>query len=80
MNFPMEYPLFRFFYWLINTAGIGGIVATFLGVSSITAYVLTLRWIKGGANVEERETYAYPTPALHRHDEHGTFDQSRSMR
>ena len=67
MNFPLEYPIFRFFYHLINTAGLGGIIAVLLGVGSISASLLTLRWIKRGANVDERETYTYPTPALHRH-------------
>lgn len=67
MNFPLEYPIFRFFYQLINTAGLGGIIAVLLGVGSISASLLTLRWIKRGANVDERETYTYPTPALHRH-------------
>lgn len=67
MNFPMEYPIFRLFYLLINTAGLGGIAAILLGIGSITASLLTLRWIRRGAEAPERETYAYPTPALHRH-------------
>ena len=70
MNFPLEYPVFRFFYWLINTAGVGGITAMLLGVGSISASLLTLRWIQRGADVDEIETYAYPTPALLDHDEH----------
>ncbi|HZD10932.1 MAG TPA: hypothetical protein VE553_06285, partial [Candidatus Binatia bacterium] len=64
----MDYPLFRFFYWLINTPGLGGILATLLGVSSLTAYLLTLRWIKRGADANERETYAHPTPTLFGHE------------
>ena len=30
MNFPMDYPIFQFFYWLVNTPGLGGIVVGFL--------------------------------------------------
>ena len=67
MNFPMEYPIFRFFYLLINTAGLGGIAAMLLGVGSISASLLMLRWIRRGADAPEPETYAYPTSALHRH-------------
>lgn len=64
MNFPMEYPVFQFFYWLVNTAGLGGIVVALLGGGSVLAYALTLRWIRSAA--DERDTYAYPTPGLHR--------------
>lgn len=77
MNFPMEYPLFRFFYWLINTAGLGGIVATLLGGGSLAIYLLTLRWIKQGAEADERDTYAYPTPALHSHESETHRHRSR---
>lgn len=68
MNFPMEYPVFRFLYWLINTAGLGGIIAIVLGAGSAISYLLTLRWIKRGAEANEPETYAYPTPALLGHE------------
>lgn len=68
MNFPMEYPLFRFLYWLINTAGIGGLIAILLGLASTLSALLTLRWIKEGARAQERETYAYPTPTLLGHE------------
>jgi hypothetical protein len=64
MNFPLEYPLFSFFYWLVNTAGAGGVLVGILGGGSLLAYFLTLRWISHGAKVEEHEVYAYPTPAL----------------
>lgn len=66
MNFPMQYPLFQFFYWLVNTAGLGGIVVAMVGGGSVLAYFLTLRWIARGGQTDDPETYAYPTPALHR--------------
>jgi len=65
MNFPMEYPLFQFFYWLVNTPGLGGIAVALVGGGSVLAYALTLRWIHKGAQAEEAETYTYPTPGLH---------------
>jgi len=67
MNFPQT-PLFHFLYWLINTPPVGGIVVGLIGISSILAYALTLRWIAQGREADERETYAYPTPALHKHE------------
>jgi hypothetical protein len=67
MNFPMDNPLFQFFYWLVNTAGLGGIVVGLVGGGSLLAYALTLRWIHQGGQSDEAETYAYPTPALHNH-------------
>ena len=68
MNFPMDNPLFQFFYWLVNTAGLGGIVVGLVGGGSLLAYALTLRWIYKGRHSDEVETYAYPTPALHHHE------------
>lgn len=67
MNFPMDNPLFQFFYWLVNTAGLGGIVVAVIGGGSLLVYALTLRWIRQGGQSDEPETYAYPTPALHQH-------------
>lgn len=67
MNFPLEYPLFRFFYWLVNTPGLGGLAVGVVGGGSLFVYGLTLRWIRNGAAAEESETYAYPTPTLHKH-------------
>lgn len=72
MNFPLEYPLFEFLYWMINTAGLGGLIAIVLGGGSLTAYLLTLRWVKRGAEAEEVQTYAYPTPALLDHEKEET--------
>ena len=68
MNFPMEYPLFQFFYWLVNTAGLGGIAVSLVGGGSVLAYALTLHWIHSGGRADEPETYTYPTPALHDHE------------
>jgi hypothetical protein len=71
MNFPMDNPIFQFFYWLIDTPGLGGIAAGFVAAGSVMAYALTLRWIRRGAAADEREVYAYPTPALlEHHHEH----------
>ncbi|MBI4769703.1 MAG: hypothetical protein HY784_04640 [Chloroflexi bacterium] len=67
MNFPMQYPIFQLFYWLVNTAGLGGIAVALVGGGSVLAYALTLRWISKGAMSAEPETYSFPTPALHEH-------------
>ena len=67
MNFPMEYPLFQLLYRLINTPGLGGIMVGFVGIGSVTAYALALKWIAAGGEADEAETYAYPTTAFH-HD------------
>jgi hypothetical protein len=69
MNFPLEYPLFRLFYWLVDTAGLGGIAAALVGGGSILMYALALYWVTRGSQANEKETYAYPTPAWHHHDE-----------
>ena len=69
MNFPLENPLFRFLYWLINTAGIGGVTVMIVGGGSLLAYFLTLRWIAHGAQADEAEEYLFPTPALFEHGE-----------
>lgn len=68
MRFPLEYPIFEFLYWLINTAGLGGIIALVLGAGSMAAYYLTLRWIRQGAEANEIQTYAYPTHTLLEHE------------
>lgn len=68
MTFPMEYPIFQFFYWLVNTPGLGGVGVALLGAGSVLAYGLILLWIRKGAQADEADIYAYPTPALHRHE------------
>jgi len=60
MNFPMDLPLFRFLYWLVNTAGVGSAVVGLIATVVITGYGLTLRWIAAGAKADERATYPYP--------------------
>lgn len=60
MNFPMDLPLFRFLYWLVNTAGVGGAVVGLIAATVIAGYALMLRWIAAGANADERTTYPYP--------------------
>ncbi len=68
MNFP-DTPFYHLLYWLVNTAGVGSLVVLAIGLISIGAYLLTLRWIARGANLPELEDYPYPTPALHAHEE-----------
>ncbi|MBI3762140.1 MAG: hypothetical protein HY260_09805 [Chloroflexi bacterium] len=68
MNFPMQYPIFQFFYWLVNTPGLGGIIVGFVGGGSVVAYALTLRWINDGGQADEGETYTFPTPGLRHQD------------
>ncbi len=64
MNFPMTQPIFQFFYWLVNTPGLGGIVLMTLLPGTALAIILTLNWIRKGGQVDEAETYSFPTPAL----------------
>ena len=65
MNFPMEEPIFRFFYWFVNTPGIGGVFIMLVGGGSLLSYALTLRWITQKGASDDGETFSYPTPALH---------------
>ena len=59
MNFPLDHFLFQFFYWLVNTPGIGaGIVGLLVGGAVLT-FFLTLRWIFS-AKQAEREAHPYP--------------------
>ena len=67
MNFPLENPIFQFFYWLVNTPGLGGIAVGLIVIISVSSYAGALRWIAQGAQADEPETYAYPTPTLHKH-------------
>jgi hypothetical protein len=67
MNFPLQDPIFQFLYWLVNTPGLGGLVVGLIVFISLGAYSSALRWIAQGAQANDSETYAYPTPALHEH-------------
>lgn len=68
MNFPMEYPFFRFIYWLLNTSGMGGLAVTLLIGGLVTAFALVLLWVVRGAQADEPEQYSYPTSSLLEHD------------
>lgn len=59
MNFPIEQPLFRFFYWLVNTPGIGALIVGLLVGIAFVLYSLALRWI-AAARVEEQEAHPFP--------------------
>ncbi len=68
MNWPMDVPFFQLVYFLVNTAGIGGIAVGLIASASLISYYLTLRGIIGAGDEAESEEYAYPTPALtHEH-------------
>lgn len=66
MNFP-DNPVFQFFYWLVNTPGLGGLGVGLIVIVSVSTAGSALYWITKGAQADEVETYAYPTPALHDH-------------
>ena len=68
MNFPMENPLFRFLYWLINTPTIGGVVAVLIIGGLLATFAITLFWVAQGAKADEAESYTYPTSSLIGHD------------
>ncbi len=70
MNFPLDNPFYQFIYQLLNTAGIGGLIVGAEALLIMLAVGLSLRSIVHGGRVDEPETYAYPTPALHRHSGH----------
>ncbi len=40
-------------YWLINTAGIGGLVVTVVAVTLLIVYLRMLWWIHEGAKVAD---------------------------
>lgn len=65
MNFPMQLPIFQFFYWLVNTVGIGGIAVSILSGGALVAYIATIRWIQMGGEVKEAETHTYPVHPPH---------------
>jgi len=75
MNFPLEYPIFQFFYWLVNTPGIGSFFAAMAGGGSLLFYFLTLRRIRA-AKDDEGDTYTFPTSALHKHEDEN-YDPNR---
>jgi hypothetical protein len=64
MNFP-DQPLFHLLYFVVNTAGVGSLIVALIALGSLSAYFMTLRWIRNAAQEEELEEYAYPTPSLH---------------
>lgn len=68
MNFPLEHPIFQFFYLLVNTHGVGSLFAALAGGGSLLYYFLTLRRIRS-AKGDGGPTYTFPTPALHQHEE-----------
>ncbi len=65
MSFPTQYPIFQFFYWLVNTTGIGGVFVTILAGGMLLAYGRTLGWIGSGKKAGPPESFAYPPAALH---------------
>jgi len=64
MNFPDNF-IFQFFYWLVNTPGLGGLAVGLIVIISVSVFGGALSWIAWGAQADELEIYAYPTPALH---------------
>ena len=68
MNFPMTQPIFQFFYWLVNTPGLGGVVLLLLIPGAALAAFFTLNWISKGRQAKESETYSYPTPSIHHNE------------
>ncbi len=69
MTIPMAQPIFQFFYWLVNTPGLGGVVLMLLTPGALLASIWTLRWISHGGRAKESETYSYPTPSLFHNDD-----------
>lgn len=53
MNFPFEQPLFQFFYWLVNTPGVGAGVVGLLVLTALSSFGLTLRWIFSAKQIEQ---------------------------
>jgi len=68
VNFPLENPIFQFFYWLVNTPGVGSLFAAMAGGGSLLFYFLTLRHIRA-AKDDEGDTFTFPTPTFHQHEE-----------
>ena len=68
MNFPIDNPILQAVYWLVNTAGVGGLIVGLLGASIVTAVALMLRWIAAADRLSEREQFSYPTTAFHHYE------------
>ena len=64
MNFPLDNPLYRFLYWLINTPSVGGIFAFLVLGGLVSIFVVALVWVLNGSRAAESETYTYPTSSL----------------
>ena len=60
MNFPLQFPIFQFFYWLVNTPGVGGAFVIIIGGLCTGGAFFMLRWIVLGGKVGETETYSFP--------------------
>ncbi len=69
MNFPMMQPIFQFFYWLVNTPGLGGVVLVVLVLCVSLAALSALNWISAGSRADESETYSHPSPSLFHEEE-----------
>ena len=69
MNFPMMQPIFQFFYWLVNTPGLGGIGLALIIGGVVIAAIATFLWINEGGKGKDLETYSYPTPPLYHANE-----------
>ena len=59
MNFPLDQPLFQFFYWLVNTPGVDAGVVGLLVMGAVASFGWTLRWITSAKSAEE-EALPYP--------------------
>lgn len=66
MNFP-DTPFFHLVYWILNTAGVGGVVSILLAGTLISGFFLAIRWVVMGAKADESEVYSYPTSSLIEH-------------
>ncbi len=64
MSFPTQYPIFQFFYWLVNTTGFGGLFVGILAGGMLVAYIRTLSWIGEGKKTGENESFTYPSAAI----------------
>ena len=56
-------------FTLVELLVVISIIAVLLAVIILFAVAVTLRWIVRGADADEPEEYAYPTPALHHRGE-----------